>query len=129
MVVMILEKVSPSLRGELTRWLLELKTGVFVGHVSALVRDKLWEMVCLKLKAGAGLMVFNAAREQGYEIRTHGPTSRVPEDFDGLILMKIPTKEKKPGKEKKEDKAATTELPTSEPVTLLVPPALMLPHE
>ena len=122
MVVMILEKVSPSLRGELTRWLLELKTGVFVGHVSALVRDKLWEMVCLKLKAGAGLMVFNAAREQGYEIRTHGPTSRVPEDFDGLILMKIPTKEKK-------GKAVPTELPTSDPVTLLLPPALMLPRE
>jgi CRISPR-associated protein Cas2 len=122
MVVMILEKVSPSLRGELTRWLLELKTGVFVGHVSALVRDKLWEMVCLKLKAGAGLMVFNAAREQGYEIRTHGPTSRVPEDFDGLILMKIPVKEKKA-------KAAAPESPTSEPVALLLPPALMLPRD
>lgn len=123
MVVMILEKVSPSLRGELTRWLLELKTGIFVGHVSALVRDKLWEMVCLKLKAGAGLMVFNAAREQGYEIRTHGPTSRVPEDFDGLVLMRIPVKEKK------KDKPAATELPNSEPVTLNLPPGLMLPRE
>jgi CRISPR-associated protein Cas2 len=124
MVVMILEKVSPSLRGELTRWLLELKTGVFVGNVSALVRDKLWEMVCQKLKAGAGLMVFNAAREQGYEIRTHGPTSRVPEDFDGLVLMKIPIKEKNKGKA-----AAKAELPTSEPVPLQVPPALMLPRQ
>ncbi|MBA3516457.1 MAG: type I-E CRISPR-associated endoribonuclease Cas2, partial [Rhizobiales bacterium] len=31
MVVMMLERVSPSLRGELTRWLIEPKTGVFVG--------------------------------------------------------------------------------------------------
>lgn len=123
MVVMILEKVSPSLRGEITRWLLELKTGIFVGNVSALVRDKLWELVCQKLKAGAGLMVFNAAREQGYEIRTHGPTSRVPVDFDGLILMKIPVKEKSKGK------TTDAELPTSESVPLQVPPALMFPRQ
>ncbi|MCD6345555.1 MAG: type I-E CRISPR-associated endoribonuclease Cas2, partial [Anaerolineae bacterium] len=43
MVVMILEKVPVGVRGELTRWLLEIKTGVFVGHISARVRDKLWE--------------------------------------------------------------------------------------
>jgi CRISPR-associated protein Cas2 len=46
MVVIILEKVPVRLRGELTRWLLELKAGVFVGKVSAMVRDKLWQRVC-----------------------------------------------------------------------------------
>ena len=40
---MILEKVPPSLRGELTRWFLEPKAGVFVGHVGAMVRDRLWQ--------------------------------------------------------------------------------------
>ena len=40
MVVIILEKVSASLRGELTRWMIEPHTGVFVGHVSGMVRDK-----------------------------------------------------------------------------------------
>jgi CRISPR-associated protein Cas2 len=34
MLVMILEKVPGRARGELTHWLLEVKTGVFVGHVS-----------------------------------------------------------------------------------------------
>ncbi len=47
MIVLILEKVPTSLRGELTRWLLELKAGVFVGKVSAMVRDRLWEHVCI----------------------------------------------------------------------------------
>ena len=32
MVVIILEKVSASLRGELSRWLIEPKPGVFIGH-------------------------------------------------------------------------------------------------
>ena len=41
MVVMLMEKVPKSVRGELTRWLIELRSGVFVGNISALVRDKL----------------------------------------------------------------------------------------
>lgn len=42
MVVIVLEKVPRGLRGELTRWLVELDTGVFVGQLSATVRDLLW---------------------------------------------------------------------------------------
>jgi CRISPR-associated protein Cas2 len=39
MVVLILERVPPGLRGELTRWFLEPQAGVFVGRVSAIVRE------------------------------------------------------------------------------------------
>ena len=35
MVVLILQSVRPSLRGELTRWLIQPAAGVFVGRVSA----------------------------------------------------------------------------------------------
>ncbi len=45
MIAMILESVALSLRGELTRWLLEPQAGVFVGNISAMVRHKLWEIV------------------------------------------------------------------------------------
>ncbi len=87
MVVMILESVSASLRGELTRWMLELRTGVFVGNISAMVRDKLWEMVCAKLKTkGGGFLIHSANTEQGYALRSAGKTSKVIEDFDGLFL-------------------------------------------
>jgi CRISPR-associated protein Cas2 len=53
-------------RGELTRWMLELHLGVFVGNISALARDKLWQEVCGKLSGGAGILVHNAANEQGF---------------------------------------------------------------
>ena len=33
-----------NLRGKLSRWLNEIHPGIFVGEVSARVRDKLWEM-------------------------------------------------------------------------------------
>ena len=88
MTIFVLERVSASLRGELTRWLLEPKTGVFVGRPSALVRDKLWEMICDKLKNGAGLLITQAANEQGFTIRSVGDTSRTVIDIEGLLLIR-----------------------------------------
>jgi CRISPR-associated protein Cas2 len=94
MVVIILESVPTSVRGELTRWMIELKAGVFVGNISALVRDMLWKMVCGKLRNGAGMMVHNAANEQGLAIRFSGDTSRLVEDFEGLLLVRHPQAKK-----------------------------------
>ncbi len=95
MVVFLMEKVPVSLRGEITRWMLELRPGVFVGNVSALVREKLWEMVCQKLKGGAITLLQSAANEQGYKIRTYGDTTRKVKDFDGLQLIVITEKNNK----------------------------------
>ena len=92
MVVFLMEKVSVALRGELTRWMLELKSGVFVGNISALVREKLWEMICQKLKCGAAMLLHSAANEQGYKIRTFGDTTRKIKDFDGLQLIVVSEK-------------------------------------
>lgn len=90
MVVLILEKVPPGLRGELSRWFLEPKAGVFVGKVSALVRDLLWDRVCRGKRQGAATMIYSSDREQGFDIRTHGDTSRKVVDFEGLLLIRIP---------------------------------------
>ena len=87
MVVILLERVPVSLRGELTRWLLEPKPGVFVGKVSAMVRDRLWERVCAGAKGGGGIMVYPADTEQGFAIRFCGETARAIVDFDGLALV------------------------------------------
>ena len=45
MVVIVLSAAPASLRGALTRWLMEVSSGVFVGHLSARVREQLWELV------------------------------------------------------------------------------------
>lgn len=95
MVVMILESVQIGVRGELTRWLLELRAGVFVGNVSAMVRDKLWEMVCGKLgKKGGGLLIHSTNTEQGYSIRSAGTSTKTVEDYDGLLLICTKSAEK-----------------------------------
>ena len=89
MTVIVLERVPASLRGELTRWMLEPKTGVFVGRPSALVRDKLWTLIEEKIRTGAAILVCSANTEQGFAIRTHGNTSRAVIDFEGLSLIRV----------------------------------------
>jgi len=93
MVVMILEKVPVSLRGELTRWLIEPHAGVFVGHVNARVRDKLWDKCCQARRAGGVVQAWSTNTEQRFMIRTAGETRRTVVDFDGLQLIRIPLKD------------------------------------
>ena len=99
MVLMMLERVTPSIRGELTRWLIQPRTGVFVGKVSALVRDKLWDRVVHSLaslkprKSGrtpGAIMVYTTNNEQGFAIRITGRTDKHITDFEGLFLVKSP---------------------------------------
>lgn len=90
MVVMILERVTPSLRGELTRWLIQPKAGVFVGNLPARVRDLLWERALNSLRDGAGILIHSSNSEQGFEVYTAGDPSRAMTDFEGLWLAKSP---------------------------------------
>lgn len=89
MVVMILERVQPGLRGELTRWFLEPKACVFVGRVSAMVRDRLWDKACKQAREGGCLMIYRSDNEQGFKILSWGKTARSVEDFEGLFLVRL----------------------------------------
>lgn len=91
MVVLILERVTPGLRGELTRWLIEPRANVFVGRISALVRDRLWEKICKGLRAGSSAtLIYAADNEQGYAIRQEGEATRLVRDFEGIFLITTP---------------------------------------
>lgn len=90
MNVIILERVPVSLRGELTRWMLEVHTGVFVGRLSAMVRDTLWEYVCDQMHEGAGMLIYQTNNEQGYAMRSCGATHRKLVHVEGLTLVIIP---------------------------------------
>ncbi len=89
MVVLTLEKVSRSLRGELTRWLLELDTGVFVGRVSARVRERLWDKVLQKAGNGRAAMAWSSNNEQGFHIRLSGHEDREVVVIDGVELVAV----------------------------------------
>ena len=88
MVVVVLERVAAALRGELSRWMLEIRPGVFVGNVSSLVRDKLWDELVQKLHGGCAIVAYTTNNEQGFEVRVAGEPAREIADFDGLLLVR-----------------------------------------
>lgn len=92
MVIIILEKVPPSLRGELSRWLVEPRPGVFIGHVSGLVRDKLWEKCCRSARTGGVFQAWSTNNEQRFAMRTYGRTKKQVIEFDGVQLTMTPHK-------------------------------------
>ena len=94
MVVMVLEKVPVSVRGELTRWLLEPHPGLFVGHVNAMVRDRLWDKCCKAKRAGGVLQIWTTNTEQRFQMRAHGDTRGEIVELDGLQLIRLPSSDK-----------------------------------
>ena len=63
MVVLSVTRCPPQLRGDLTKWFIEIDIGVYVGKVSARVREKVWSRVCDNIKKGkfrAGISDINA---------------------------------------------------------------------
>ena len=90
MIVVSLTNCPPKLRGDLTKWLIEINAGVYVGRVSARVRDELWQRICENVRDGRATMVFSANNEQGMDFRVHN-TTWIPTDFDGIQLMLRPS--------------------------------------
>ncbi len=89
MIVITMSNCPPKLRGDLSLWLMEINTGVYVGQVNTRVREALWKRVCENLRDGQATMVFTTNNEQHMEFYVHN-TSWKPVDYDGMKLMKRP---------------------------------------
>lgn len=88
MTVLVVSRVPASLRGRLSRWMIQLRPGVFVGTLSSRVREALWSRTCGALRGGWAMILVPASNEQGYSVRLHGVGPIELEDFDGLVLVK-----------------------------------------
>ncbi|WP_029067693.1 type I-E CRISPR-associated endoribonuclease Cas2e [Jonesia quinghaiensis] len=108
MTVIVLTAVPQSLRGQLTRWLLEVSAGVFVGKVSARVRELLWARVKEHIGTGRALMVWQARTEQGLDFLTHNHDWQ-PTDFEGVTLMLRPRKDESSSPSQASGWSATTQ--------------------
>ena len=92
MTVLVLTNCPPKLRGDLTKWFLEVNTNVYVGNINARVRDEIWERICSNVKSGRATMVFKADNEQKMDFRIHN-TSWIPVDYDGIKLILHPKRQ------------------------------------
>lgn len=81
---------AEGLRGHLTRWMIEITAGVYVGNPSARVRDRLWALLAGRIADGQLVMLEPASNEQGWAVRTAGRDRGYAVDFDGLMLFARP---------------------------------------
>ncbi|MGW4757539.1 type I-E CRISPR-associated endoribonuclease Cas2e [Streptomyces chartreusis] len=98
MITISATAVPDHLRGALTRWLLEVTPHLYVGTVSARVRDELWASVAACTDDGMSVLVYPSDNEQGFELRTAGRRQRHPVNFDGLTLVAFQTVSKETAK-------------------------------
>lgn len=89
MVVLVLTACPAGLRGHLTRWMLEISPGVFVGELTTRVRELMWLRVLELCKDGRAIMVCRSQNEQGLTFRVHRHDWE-PVDMDGITLMRRP---------------------------------------
>ncbi|MDN6836187.1 MAG: type I-E CRISPR-associated endoribonuclease Cas2e, partial [Lactococcus lactis] len=84
--VITLKKVPNSLRGDLTKWMQEIATGVYVGNFNTKVRSQLWERVIQSVGTGEATMSYVYRNEIGYQFETLN-TQRQVADYDGIPLV------------------------------------------
>ena len=62
---------------------------MYVGRLSARVRDRLWERVVHSLDTARAALVYSAAGEQGYTVTLAGDQRREVVDYDGFQLLRF----------------------------------------
>lgn len=93
--VITLSKVPSSLRGDLTKWLQEVTSGVYVGNLNTKVREKLWDRVKDNLKDGEATISYYYRNEIGYKFETiNGDREVLDSEGLPLVLIKKEIKEK-----------------------------------
>lgn len=90
MTVVVLIAAPEGLRGHLTRWMIEVSAGVFVGSPNLKIRDLLWQTLSERIGDGQAVMIEPADNEQRWITRTAGRDRWYPVDFDGLMLIARP---------------------------------------
>ncbi|MCI5997627.1 MAG: type I-E CRISPR-associated endoribonuclease Cas2e [Peptoniphilaceae bacterium] len=88
LTVITLKNVPLSLRGDLTKWMQEIATGVYIGNFNAKIREELWNRISDSVGVGEATMSFSYRNEIGYKFETKN-SQRKFIDFDGIPLVLI----------------------------------------
>lgn len=87
MTIIVLTAVPQQLRGYVTRFLIEIYTGLYVGKCSRRVSDALWERCKVEVGSGVAVIIRTVNNEQGFMIDAIGLHNRKVVDVDGLQFI------------------------------------------
>jgi CRISPR-associated protein Cas2 len=87
MLVIVTETVPDRLRGYLSRWLLQVRPGVFLGDYSQKVRRMLTKAIQENIDRGNVVVAWTTNNESGFDFETLGENRRLPTELDGMKLV------------------------------------------
>jgi len=87
MLVIVTEAVPDRLRGYLSRWLLEIRAGVFIGEYSTRVRKVITKTITENHETGNVVVAWSTNTESGFDFETYGSDRRIPIEMDGIKLV------------------------------------------
>ena len=93
LTVITVKNVPISLRGDLSKWIQEIATGVFVGNFNVRIRELLWQRVQEAAGIGEATLTYPARNEIGYAFQISGSVREVI-DCDGIPLVMMPAPER-----------------------------------
>lgn len=88
-IVLRTTSVPDHLRGYLSRFLLEVAAGLYVGNTTSKVAEKIWERaIAASSTSGELVLVYSDPEtEQGFRMRTQSTSRYQFRDFDELTLV------------------------------------------
>jgi len=95
MLVIVVENVPHRLRGRLAVWLIEIRAGVYVGDLSAKVREMIWAQIVDGIEEGNAIMTWSTNTESGFDFVTLGKNRRLPSsltDSNWFLFIRLKTK-------------------------------------
>lgn len=90
LTVITLKNSTPSLRGDLSKWMQEIATGVYIGNFSSRIREQLWLRVIESVGNGEATLSYASRNEIGYRFETYN-TKRETIDCEGIPLVIFPS--------------------------------------
>ena len=87
--VITVKNAPMSLRGDLSKWMQEIATGVYVGNFNAKVRERIWLRVNGTIGNGEATLSYYCRNEIGYNFDTKNTAQRVI-DHEGIPLVFLP---------------------------------------
>lgn len=84
--VLTLQRAPESIRGQLSRYMQEVRPFTFVGNLNKNIADKIWDKVC-ECEGIDAVFIEPDKTEQGYTVRTFNNPDYDVAEFDGLILF------------------------------------------
>jgi|SRR5690625_4957264 len=88
MVIYSLTSAPQRVRGLLSRYCIEIRSGLFIGRLDKRMRLKLWTAIEEAAKPNTtAVMAWSRPTDQGYAFKSIGPNARRPIEIDGVWVV------------------------------------------